>query len=543
MKDSVKIINHSGFWGDSQFALKSIFDSNEKFDYLVSDYLSEVTLGLLDKLNKHREVYLRDFIDHLRPFLGEIKKRKIKVITNAGAGDPELLALKLRDVLKELKIDLKVIAISGDKLSDDTYAYTGAFPIAKALELYADIVICGRVVDSAVTLGPLIYEFKINPNQFNLLATGSLAGHLIECGTQVCGGNFSGNENYDLSNTSFPLLTFYRDGVFSVSKLSSMSGEVNRFTISEQLVYEIEDPCFYILPDVICDFSQVCIDDTKDEIIVSNVKGVAPLKTFKTLKIFEEGYRLSAPFVLVGTNLKNRATKIIENILTKIKSDKAIILDDYRIEFIEDEQRLLTVLNISHSDKKILNQIAGEIPAAALSMYPGMISLLGGKAKATSLMKLESGSIDRKRIKIFLHEEDNKFEFSEKINQFTEKITSKEFKCAQVNQGDYVISLRELCYARSGDKGNHANIGLVSKNIKAYEYLKRNLNSEQIKNYFNHNDKVSIYDLPGVYSLNIVLYNFLDGGGLSSLKLDSQGKGLGQEILSLQIKSGEHYEQ
>ncbi len=549
MKNNINIINHSGFWGDSDFALESIFSSGESFDYLVSDYLSEVTLGLLEKLKKIRPGYIEDFITHVNPFLKTISDKKIKVITNAGANDPQGLATKLREIIQQNNLSLTVMTITGDKINDTTHAYLGAFPIAEALKKGADIIITGRVVDSAVCLAPMIYEFSWNEDNFDLLAQGSLGGHLIECGTQVCGGNFSQYHELDLTFTSYPLLNVTMDGKLTLKKLPNMTGLVNRYTVAEQLVYEIGDPGNYLLPDVICDFSHVVIEQKKDSVEITGAKGFAPPTTFKTLMNKSEFYKLSAPFVLVGADVNEKAKRVCDNILKRCERFYGSTVEQYHLELLGSEstygygaksnltREVVAVFSAKSKDKKLLEIIAKEIAPSALSMVPGMISLLGGRAKVVPLMSLESGTVSRDQVSIMISDEKNTFNFDEKLAQF-----SNEFKSSkplvfekEIHQDFRCIKLYKLAVARSGDKGNHANIGLVAKNADSYELLKKRLTNKVVAHYFNHQGKIEIFDLPGIQGLNIMLYDFLEGGGLSSLRVDSQGKGLGQQILDLEI--------
>ena len=293
MTKSIRIGGASGFWGDSVVATPQLLAGN-KLDYLVYDYLAEITMSIMARARSKdpKLGYATDFVTSvLKLNLRQISEQKIKVLSNAGGVNPESCADAIRELLKEQKLDLKVAVVLGDDLilrkeeflnnkiremySNIDFpdsnkiasinAYLGAFPIANALDNGADIVVTGRSVDSAVTLGACIHSFGWKENSFDQLSGASLAGHIIECGTQSTGGNFTDWELVaeNLHNIGYPIVEIDSNGDFICTKPENTSGIVNTGTVSEQMLYEIGDPQSYILPDVICDFSQVQIKEIK----------------------------------------------------------------------------------------------------------------------------------------------------------------------------------------------------------------------------------------------------------------------------------------
>ncbi|XP_026009729.1 uncharacterized protein LOC113013212 isoform X2 [Astatotilapia calliptera] len=290
-REPVRIGCASGFWGDTATSVPQLIYSG-KLDFLVFDYLSEITMSLLTaaKTKMPNLGYAPDFVQvALAPFINDIHRKGIRVVSNAGGVNPLACAEAIQEVTKKAGLELKVAVVTGDdlmphrsSLSDvkmpdgsgrqqlpktlhSMNAYLGAAPIRRCLDLGADIVVTGRCVDSAVALGPLMHAFGWERNDYDLLAAGSLAGHLIECGAQSTGGIFTDwHKVPDWDNMGFPVVECSSDGSFVLSKPPKTGGLVSFGTVAEQLVYEIGDPRRYLLPDVICDFSQVVIQEVPE---------------------------------------------------------------------------------------------------------------------------------------------------------------------------------------------------------------------------------------------------------------------------------------
>ncbi|MBV1875333.1 MAG: DUF1446 domain-containing protein, partial [Cycloclasticus sp.] len=294
----IKIGGASGYWGDSAYATEQLLSKGD-VDYLVYDYLAEVTMSLLANAKSKSEQlgYATDFVQQiLKPNLSAIAERGVKVVANAGGVNLPACKEAIQSILDEQGIKLKVGVVSGDNLlpreeelrasgvtemeTSETFpnklasinAYLGAFPIAAALSAGADIVITGRVVDSATTLGVLIHEYNWSVDDLDKLSMGSLAGHLIECGCQVTGGNFTDwQDSCDgWADMGYPIVECDDSGDFVVTKAAGTGGLVSKLTVAEQMIYEIGDPQAYFLPDVVCDFSQVKLtEESANRVLVS----------------------------------------------------------------------------------------------------------------------------------------------------------------------------------------------------------------------------------------------------------------------------------
>ncbi|XP_061566061.1 uncharacterized protein LOC133420388 [Cololabis saira] len=321
----VRIGCASGFWGDTAASVPQLVYGG-KLDFLVFDYLSEITMSLLTaaKSKAPNMGYAPDFVQlALAPFINDIHKKGIRVVSNAGGVNPLACAEAIREVVKKAGLDLKVAVVTGDdlvphrsslsevKMADgegkqplpktlhSMNAYLGAEPIRRCLDGGADVVVTGRCVDSAVALGPLMHSFGWTRRDYDLLAAGSLAGHLIECGAQSTGGIFTDWDKVpDWDNMGFPVVECSGDGSFVLSKPPKTGGLVSFGTVAEQLVYEIGDPRRYLLPDVICDFSQVEIQEVPGvdggAVRVTGAKGLPPSHDYKVCATYMDGFRATA---------------------------------------------------------------------------------------------------------------------------------------------------------------------------------------------------------------------------------------------------------
>ena len=578
----VRIGCASAFWGDTNTAAKQLVQ-DDNIDYLVFDFLSEVTMSILAgaKMKNNDMGYAPDFVRQLSPLLNQIKKKKIKIISNAGGINPDSCRLALLKEADKKGIKINIAVVYGDNLIDkvetlkksgikemesqkllpekimSVNAYLGAPGIVKALEEGAEIVITGRCVDSAMVLGPLIHEFKWKPNDYDLLASGSLAGHIIECGAQCTGGNFTDWKDIQgFENMGFPIVEVLNNGHFTVSKPSGTGGLISFGTVAEQFLYEIGDPSKYILPDVVCDFTEVTINDLGGNVVfLKGAKGYPPTDTYKVSATYMDGYQSIGTLVIGGVNAKKKgeliANAIIEKTLRILAENSLKPFIESRFDQIGtnwiygsekvDSQSKEIVLRIMvrHSKKEALILFSRELSQAATGMPPGVINYLGGRPKVSPSIYLFSFLIqkDEVEVEIELNNNTSKVQIDKTKYVQNTKQSLKDIPIIEDFRFDSTVPLMKLAFARSGDKGDHANIGVISRRADYLPFIKNALTKEAISSFFKHVLKGSVesWDVPGISGINFLLKNSLGGGGMASLNLDPQGKAYAQQLLEFEI--------
>lgn len=599
----IRIGGASAFWGDTLTSTEQLI-KNGDVNYLIYDYLAEVTLSIMagQKLMDPSKGYAIDFIrDTILPNHKQLQEKKIKVIANAGGVNPKACGQYLQESLQQLDSSLKVAIITGDDLlpqqgkirsgeitihqSNSAFpamcltlnAYTGYAGIKQALDLGADIIVTGRVADSALTLGILMHEFNWQPTDYHRMSQASLAGHLIECGTQATGGNFTDWQTIEgFENIGFPIVECYENGEFYVDKPTNTGGSVNIKTVAEQLVYEIGDPTAYLLPDLTCDWSKVKLTESDGRVKVSHGLGRAPGELLKVAGTFPQGYKTSAAFLIYGLDAAAKANLVA----AKIKQKVSMIFENNTLgDFQKYEYELIgtgatalhqssqtmnvaeVVLKISatHTDKKALVIFSKELAQASTSLTPGLCQITGGRPKVHPMIKLFTCLIDKNIVQESIHFDGKDLQ----VNSFSTASSSNELpvhKAASQATASSItaappdialvpgqkIRLIDICHARSGDKGDHANIGVIARHPKYCHILRHVLTAENVANMFRkYLDKptssVERFELPGIYAFNFLLKDVLGDGGFASLRLDSQGKGFAQLLLGESIEIPEDF--
>ncbi|KAK5848088.1 hypothetical protein PBY51_005736 [Eleginops maclovinus] len=591
---AVRIGCASGFWGDTAVSVPQLVYSG-KLDFLVFDYLSEITMSLLTaaKTKMPNLGYAPDFVHiALAPFINDIHRKGIRVVSNAGGVNPLSCAEAIQEVIRKAGLDLKVAVVTGDdlmphrgllsevRMADGSSrqqlpktlhsmnAYLGALPIKRCLDLGADIVVTGRCVDSAVTLGPLMHTFGWQRTSYDLLAAGSLAGHLIECGAQSTGGVFTDwHKVPDWDNMGFPVVEVSGDGSFLLSKPPLTGGLVSFGSVAEQLVYEIADPRRYLLPDVSCDFSQVLIQEVAGvdggAVKVTGARGSAPSQDYKVCATFMDGFRATAVCPVGGPRAAEKARRTADSIIKRTRRMlQQLKMEDFssvnvQVLGAEDTygpharskgcREAVIWMAVHHKQKKALELFAREVAPAGTGMAPGLTGIVGGRPRVSPVLKPFFFMHPKSELKVEVHvdgQQAESFEDAEPHTSDQEVLppSAPEEPDAELPSGPHSFRLEELAYTRSGDKGDSANIGVIARHPLFFPYLKKHLTSSVVEDYLSHliqpgtKDAVTRYTLPGINGLNFVLQSSLGGGGVASLRSDPQGKAYGQMLLDLKLR-------
>ena len=568
----------SGFWGDSAEAAGQLVDSGQ-IDVLVFDYLAEITMSLLAKAHaKNPEAgYATDFPAVVAAQAGKLAEQGIKVVSNAGGVNPAACKAAIDAKLKELGVDLKVAIVTGDNLLDRSgelqgrgiremfsgaefpakpwsiNAYLGAFPIAQALANGADIVITGRCVDSAVALGPLIQHFGWSPTDYNKLAMGSLAGHVIECGAQATGGITTDwrevADSWD--NMGYPIAEVAADGSFTLTKPEGTGGRITPETVAEQIVYEIGDPGHYLLPDVCCDFRQVrCKQDGDNRVKVSGAKGAAPGGDYKVCATYQDGFRATGTMMIGGPEAVEKAEAVAAAILKRTRRlFEQRSLGDYRRAHIETlgaeanwgpqsqtrhTREVILKIAVHHDNRDALEIFSREFIPPATSMAQGITGFAGGRPKVTPLLRLFSFLLPKAEVPVAVDGMPCEVPDGGALTQ-AEPAPSIS---GSMSLGDTVqVPLRAIAYGRSGDKGDSANIGVLARRPEFLPVLQAELTARTVRNWMGHllEGAITRYDWPGLEGMNFYCEQALGGGGTASLRYDPQGKMLAQILMDCPV--------
>lgn len=552
-------------------------------DYLVFDYLAEGSMGIFGRLQASNPDlgYGFYFLSlHVGPHLEEIAKRGVKVVANAGGVNPAGLALALEQMIASKGLDLKVAYVEGDDLRDrvdelragghrdmfidadfpdnvvSANAYLGAFPVAAALSKGADIVITGRVVDSAVVLGPLIHEFGWGKDDLDLLAAGTLAGHLLECGAQVTGGTFTDWRDVpDWANIGFPIGECHADGSIIMTKPAETGGLVSIGTVSEQILYEVSDPADYIVADVRCDFSNVRLEQiAPNRVRVTGAKGRAPTDTYKACITFEEGWRTVAYQPIIGEEAAEKAARQAEALFERARVLlRAGGLSDFTLTdtvLIGGEasfgahalpgggRELICKLVAEHPDKEgaeifsreqwagITGMSVGTSINLATQVSPmtGVFLFLIKKTEITPVMTIDGATMTVPAAPGTKH-----------VPVCPDPVP------APPRVSGTSVNLVDLAWVRSGDKGHLFNVAAIARKPEYLPFLRASLTAERVGDWYQHlgpggqAPRVEAFEAPGLNAINFVVHDALTGGINASTALDSAAKGMGQMLLRFPI--------
>jgi len=585
VKDKIVIANCGGFWGDDPTAAKRQVEGGP-IDYLVMDYLAEVTMAILQK-QKAKDGslgYAKDFLAQLRDVLPQCVEKGITIISNAGGVNP----LACRDAVEALADELgiadgvRVGVVLGDDIYPDLDAileneplahmdtgapltdvrhqvlsanvYLGAKPVVQALQMGANVVISGRVSDTGVTLAPMIHEFGWAEDDWDRLASGIVAGHIIECGTQCTGGNFT---DWDLvkdhATIGYPMVEVSPDGTFVVTKHPGTGGLVSVHTVSEQLLYEMGDPA-YISPDCVARFDTIKLEQAgENRVAVRGIVGAPAPEMFKVSISFEQGYRAFGRLMVSGPDARRKA-EYVADVFWKSAGGKDHYADTLT-QYVGDDschpsvtggepgEVLLQVAARDDDVRKLANDFAPQLVPKVLSTVPGITYLADqGRPRPSGVVGYWPALLSRGALDVQVEVGGERVAVDHAWlggrADAPERPVSPEFAGSQPTKR---VRLAQLCLARSGDKGDTCNVGVIARSPEIHRWLVGYLTAERVQEYFGAMVKggVERFEVPNLLALNFLLHGSLGGGGTLSLLIDAQGKTYSQYLLNMEVDAWE----
>lgn len=587
----VRIGGASGALNDSVIAVPGLL-TVPGLDYLMFDYLGEGAMGIFARMKQADPAsgFLPDFVDlHIGPHLAAIKAKGIKVIANAGGLNPEGLAELIRKRAREKGLELKVAAVTGDDVApllpqfreegladmfdgsplpesgiDSAHVYLGAFPIAAALAAGAEVVITGRVVDSALVLGPLIHEFGWGPDDLDLLAAGTLAGHLLECGAQATGGTFTDWQDVPgWEDIGFPVGECHPDGSMVITKPEGTGGLVSRATVAEQLLYEVGDPQAYMVPDVVCDFSGVTIEEVgPDRVRVSGARGYPAPEKLKLCVTHQAGWRSVALIPVTGIDAVAKAERQARALLvrtSRLLAERG--LPDWSLTHVEvigtetaygpraqklSPREVLLKIVVDHPDPGAAMMFGREQTTAIMNMAVGTsIAPIIAAPRAFPLTGMFFGLVSRDctSAKVTLDGAEVPFRDPVVPGFDPDALVRPPVPQLPEAQGPFVeVPLIRLAWARSGDKGRLFNVATIARQSEFLPWIRAALTSEAVADWYRHlfddpdNGRVDVWDVPGCDAVNHLVHDAQGRGINLSPRFDAAAKSMGQHLLEMPVR-------
>lgn len=585
----VRIANSSGYWGDDPEALYRQVTGGE-VDYVTGDYLAEITMVILERQRRANASrgYAYDFIGHLRRALPEIARRGIRVVVNAGGVNPDACREAVAELCRGAGVSIPIAVVEGGDLMPrlkqlreqgvafrhlDTgedfstiaehlvsaHAYLGARPIAAALDRGAQIVITTRVTDAAVALGPMIHEFGWSESDWDRLAAATVAGHILECGAQATGGNYTDFLEVPLWSEKgwfgYPIVEIDESGDFVVTKHEGTAGLVNVKSITEQLLYEIGDPKAYLTPDVTCDFTSVRLEEVgRDRVRVSGAKGFPAPPYLKVSAVYTKGYRATGMVLLCGPRTRQKAEHLAQLLWGRLKHE----FEDSRADLIgfdacwlgaapeQTPNEGILRFAVRDTDRTKVEEFSRLLLGFGLQGPPGL-GMVGGRPEVQEAFAFWPTLVPRHlidaRIQVQGGRDSAPFELSMRLDEAAEPTATARSVGGPTksirgrSHSTRHARLASIAYGRSGDKGDSANIGVAARSDAAYEFLRQALTAEVVADYYKGLCKGGVvrYEMPNLKALNFVLREALGGGGTLSLRVDHQGKTLAQGLLRMEL--------
>jgi hypothetical protein len=582
MSDTIRIANAGGYWGDDLAQFRRQVELGPT-DFVTLDFLAEITMSIMQKQRSRdpRAGYARDFIAQVEETLELLLARNVRVITNAGGVNP----LACRDALLAMAAkrgaELDVAAVVGDDLMgrldelvaagasldnmedgaafagvrdrvSSANAYYGAWPVVEALASGARIVVTGRCTDTGITLAPMIHAFGWAADDWDRLASGIVAGHIVECGAQSTGGNFTDWRRVKRFETiGYPVIEVSPDGSFVVTKHAGTGGAVTVRTVKEQLVYEMGDPRGYITPDVVADFATIRLEQAgRDRVRVWGVKGRPAPPSLKVSAAYADGWKASGTLILSGPDAEEKAHEFARLFWKRLGLSFAATHTELvgrsacwgPLAPHVDAPEILLRLSVRDADKAKIEAFGKLVPGVILSGPPG-VAVTGGRPQAQEVVAYWPALVPRDLVKarIVTRDGEQSYEWPTPLRPMGRPapLPRPAFPKATGAAGTVRVPLARLAHARSGDKGDTANIGLVARAPEVYPWLVKTVTAAVVKRRFKGicRGRVVRHEVPNLGALNFLLEESLGGGGTVSLRLDAQGKTLSHALLAMEVRA------
>ena len=581
MTDVIRIGNCSGFYGDRLAAAREMLDGGP-IDVLTGDYLAELTMSILYNQQQTRGEdvgYVGTFLKQLKEVAADCKARDIKIVTNAGGLNPKVMADEVEKSLTELGVDSKVAYIDGDNLLPEldtlqadgekftnldtqvdlkdspqhaltANAYLGGWGIKEALDQGADIVICPRVTDAAVVIGPAAWKFNWQRNDYDALAGALAAGHIIECGAQCCGGNYAFFEEVpSFRDVGYPIAEIEANGNFTITKHPGTGGLVSVGTVKAQLLYEISTPAYYN-PDVIAHFDTMNIEQAgEDRVYVSGCRGSTPPSTHKVCFNTRGPYKQSMETLLTGLDIEQKAERYLDAVFHNLGGreqfddvDVQLIRSDHEDPESNEVAHAALRVTITHHDPSLFGRLfAAKVTELGLAGIPGNTGRGAAGFNGGPAIYHWPALVDSQKIIERVHVGGQSIEVLPTQRLGLEDIYYQQMPAniAPAPTGPTKrIPFGRLFGTRSGDKGGNANVGVWALNDEAYSFLYEYLTVEEFKRLvpdFGAYD-VERYDMPNLLAMNFYIKGVLGTGAASNHRIDKQAKSLGEYLRAKYIE-------
>jgi hypothetical protein len=571
----VRVANCSGFYGDKLSAASEMLAG--PIDVLTGDYLAELTMLILwkSRLKDPGLGYARTFLRQMEDVLGPCLERGVKVVANAGGLNPAGLAAKLAELAGRLGLTARIAYLTGDDLTDrvpglqekgiglanlDTgqplaqaglpvvtaNAYLGGWGIAAALAAGADIVVCPRVTDASLAVGPAAWWHGWRRDDWDALAGAVLAGHIIECGPQATGGNYSFlDEITDRRYPGFPIAEIAADGSSVITKHDGTGGVVSVGTVTAQLLYEIAEPA-YLNPDVTTHFDTARLEQAgPDRVAITGVRGSPPPDTLKVALNMLGGYRNTMTMVLTGLDIEQKAEHARQLLLASLGGTGAFDEFDVRLlrydhpDAPSNEQATAHLrITVKGQDERAAGRAFSDaVLEQALGGYAGF-HLTTPPTGASAYGIYWPALVPAGEVTHTVHLPDGT---TQDIPHTTAaSLPPPAVSAAPLSPegelgGDRVtVPLGRLCGARSGDKGGNANVGFWARDDLVYAWLRAELSTERLRKLLPEaaDLKIDRFELPNVRALNFVVHGLIAPGVAATTRPDAQAKGLGEYLRS-----------